>query len=80
MLIFVLSVKFFIVRCAGFLNFSFVKEVDWLAAGIALRVVGAVLVIFLRRWHKIFTILQPMGRKGVPEDKPCWQIRSKDLD
>jgi len=27
-------------------------------------VVGAVFVIFLRRWRKIFTILQPMGSKG----------------
>jgi hypothetical protein len=27
--------------------------VDWLAAFMELRVVGAVLVIFLRRWHKI---------------------------
>jgi hypothetical protein len=41
-----------------------VIKVDWLAACIALRGVGAVLVIFLWRWHKIFTILQPMGSKG----------------
>ncbi len=33
------------------------KEVDWLAAGVALRVVGAVLVVFLQRWRKICTIL-----------------------
>ncbi len=36
-----------------------------LDACIALRVgVGAVLVVFLRRWRKICTILQPMGSKG----------------
>jgi hypothetical protein len=38
--------------------------VDWLAACIALRVVGAVLVVHLWRWRKIYTILQPMGNKG----------------
>jgi hypothetical protein len=38
-------------------------KVDWLAACIALRVVGAVLVVFRRRWRKICTILQPMGSK-----------------
>ncbi len=36
-------------------------KVDWLAACIALRVVGAVLVVLPRRWSKICTILQPMG-------------------
>jgi hypothetical protein len=40
-------------------------DVDWLAACIALSVVGAVLVVFLRRWRKICTILQPMGSKGA---------------
>ncbi len=39
-------------------------KVDWLAACIALTVVGAVLVVFLRRWRKICTILQLMGSKG----------------
>jgi hypothetical protein len=39
-------------------------KVDWLAACIALRVVGAVSVVFLRRWRKICTILQPVGSKG----------------
>jgi hypothetical protein len=39
-------------------------KVDCLAACIALRVVGAVLVVFLRRWRKICTILQKMGSKG----------------
>ncbi len=29
-----------------------------------LKVVGNVLVVFLRRWHKICKILQPMGSKG----------------
>jgi hypothetical protein len=38
-------------------------NVDWLAACISLRVVGAVLVVFLWRWCKICTILQPMGIK-----------------
>jgi hypothetical protein len=32
-------------------NCSLIKE-DWLDACIALRVVGAVLVIFLQRWRK----------------------------
>ncbi len=36
---------------------------DWLAAYIALRFVGANNVVFLRRWCKICTILQPMGSK-----------------
>jgi hypothetical protein len=31
---------------------------------IALRAVGAVLVVFILRWHKIRTILQPMGKNG----------------
>jgi hypothetical protein len=47
---------------------------DWLAACIALRVVGAVLVVFLRRWRKICTILQPMGSMGrypKKSPKPC---------
>jgi hypothetical protein len=39
-------------------------KVIWLAACIALRVVGTVLVIFLRFWRKTCTILQPMGSKG----------------
>ncbi len=49
-------------------------KVDWLAACIALRVVGAVLVVFLRRWPKVGTILQPMGSKGrylKKSAKPC---------
>ncbi len=41
-------------------------KVDWLAACIALRVVGALLVVFLRHWRKICTIL---GKQGpVPEE------------
>ncbi len=39
-------------------------EVDCRGFCIALRMVGAVLVVFLRRWRKICTILQPMGSKG----------------
>jgi hypothetical protein len=39
--------------------------VDWLAACIAQREVGALLVVFsLRRWRKIRTILQPIGSKA----------------
>ncbi len=40
------------------------KKGDWLDACIALKVVGVVLVVFLRRRHKICIILQPMGNKG----------------
>jgi hypothetical protein len=36
-------------------------KVDWLGACIALRLVGAVFVIFLRRWRTVCTVLQPMG-------------------
>jgi hypothetical protein len=36
------------------------KKIDWLSACNALRVAGAVSVIFLWRWRKI--ILQPVGR------------------
>ncbi len=53
-----------------------VNQVDWLATCIALRVVGDVFVIFLRRWHTICTVLQPMGSKGpIPEEilKPADQ-------
>jgi hypothetical protein len=38
-------------------------KVDRLAACIAPRVVGALMVVFLRRWRKICTILQP-----IPEE------------
>ncbi len=41
-----------------------VIKVDWLAACIALRVVGTVIVIFLQLWHTIYTVLQSMGSKG----------------
>jgi hypothetical protein len=36
-------------------------KVDWLAACMALRVVGTVFAIFLQLWHTICTVLQPMG-------------------
>jgi hypothetical protein len=39
-------------------------KVDWLAVCISLREVGAVLVVFFRRWRKTCTILQPMESKG----------------
>ncbi len=43
-------------------------KVDWLAACIALRVVvGAVLVVFLLRWHKISTTIQWKERQ-IPEE------------
>ncbi len=61
-------------------NSSLIK-VDWLDACIALRVVGAVLVIFLQYWHKICTILQPIESRGrylKKSTKPCWPIRSKE--
>jgi hypothetical protein len=35
-------------------------KLDWLAACIALRVVGAVLIVYLWLWRKICTILQPI--------------------
>ncbi len=41
----------------------------------------AALVVFLRRWRKIWTIFQPLGRKGrylKKSPKPCWPIRSKE--
>jgi hypothetical protein len=52
---------------------QFIK-VDWLAACIALRIVGAVLVVVLWRWRKICTIRQPMGNKGrylKKSTQPC---------
>ncbi len=56
-------------------------KVDWLDACIARRVVGAVLVVFLRHWRKICTIIQSMGSKARNLTKclkPCWLIRSKE--
>jgi hypothetical protein len=56
-------------------NWALIKG-DWLAACIALRVVGAVYVVVFRRWCKICTILQPMGSKGrylKKCPKPWWQ-------
>ncbi len=53
----------------------------WLAACIVLRVVGAVLIVFLRHWRTVCTILQPMGCKGrylKKCPKPCLPIRSKE--
>ncbi len=61
------------------MQYAFIK-VDWIAACIALRVVGAVLIIFLRRWRTICRVLQPMGSKGrylKKCPKPCWPIKSK---
>jgi hypothetical protein len=44
-------------------NWSLIK-VGWLDACIALRVDGAILVVLLRRWRKIYTIFHPMGSKA----------------
>ncbi len=44
-------------------------KVDWLTACVSLREVGAVLIVFFRRWRKTCTILQPMESKGsIPEE------------
>ncbi len=43
--------------------------------------VGTVLVVFLQRWRKICTVLQPMGNKGrylKKCPKRCCPIRSKE--
>jgi hypothetical protein len=40
--------------------------VDWLAACIALRVVGALSVVFLWRWRKICTISSQL--EPIPEE------------
>jgi hypothetical protein len=46
--------------------------VDWLAACIELRVVGAVFVVFLWQWRKIFTIQSQANEKQgqIPEKCP----------
>jgi hypothetical protein len=47
-------------------------NLDWLAACIALRVVGAVLVIFLRHWHINFHNPLANGKQGpIPVLKKC---------
>ncbi len=54
---------------------------DWFAAFVALRVVGAVLVVLLQCGCKICTILQPVGSKGQylkKCSKHCWPIKSKE--
>jgi hypothetical protein len=43
-------------------------KLDWLDACIALRVVGAVFVVFLPHWRKICTIRQRMERGPIPEE------------
>jgi hypothetical protein len=42
-------------------------KVDWLAACLALRVVGTVLVVFLRSCHEICTILPLCKINGAPK-------------
>jgi hypothetical protein len=44
-------------------------KVDWLAACIALKVVGAVLVVFLRRWRKFAQSSSPIGEIQNPADQ-----------
>ncbi len=59
-----------------------VQKEHWLAACIALRVVGAVGVVFSWSWRKICTILQPMGCYGAylkKCPKPCWPVWSKEV-
>ncbi len=56
-------------------------KVDWLAACVALRKVGAVFNIFLQHWSTIFTVLQPMGSKHrylKKCPKRCCSIGSKE--
>jgi hypothetical protein len=46
-------------------------KVNWFDACIALRIVSAVFVVFLRRWRKIYRILQALanGQQGpIPEE------------
>jgi hypothetical protein len=57
----------------------------WLAACIALRMVGAVMVSYFWRWRKICTILQPMGSKGrylkkCPKPRPLTIKKQGNLD
>jgi hypothetical protein len=49
-------------------NCLLIKE-DWLDACIALRVVGAVLVVFLQRWRKFFLQSSTNGKQRlIPEE------------
>jgi hypothetical protein len=49
-------------------------KVDWLDACIALRVVGAVLVVFFRPWRKKKNLLRPQAnRKQGPISKEICQ-------
>jgi hypothetical protein len=52
-------------------------KLDWLAACIALRVVGAALVVFRRRWRKILN--NPAdGKQGpIPEEMPQTLLTNK---
>ncbi len=67
-----------LILLAAYFCHSFLSQVEFC---IALRVVGAVLVVFLRRWRKICTILQPRGSKGrflKKCPKPIWPNNSKE--
>jgi hypothetical protein len=65
------SLRWIKMLAAYFLSFLLITDK-------ALRVVVAVLVIFLRRWRKICTIFLPMGSKSrylKKCPKPCWHAR-----
>jgi hypothetical protein len=59
-----LAVYFFYFHCSQVEYICALVKVDWLAACIAVREIGAVLVVFLRLWRKICTILQPVESKS----------------
>ncbi len=49
-------------------------KVDWLAAGVLLKEVGAELVILTLSWHTVCKYFQPMGNKFwwlTKTFKPC---------
>jgi hypothetical protein len=52
-------------------------KIDWLAACIELKVVGAMLVVFLWRWSKIFTILQQKKQGLIPEEMSLTLLTNK---
>jgi hypothetical protein len=68
----VILAAYFCYSCKSQIEYNCVLiKVDWLTACIALRVVDAVLIVFLRRWRKICTILQPKGGSKSRYPKKC---------
>jgi hypothetical protein len=75
--------------CIGFIAPNFVIHADhkwsiivlcWLAACIALRVVGAVFVIFLRRWRTTCTASPAnMKQEPIPEEMSQTLLTNKKL-